>query len=125
MSPILIVDDEPKIRKFLRIMLEKAGYQIVEASNGKECINLCKSAPPAIVLMDIMMPELDGISTLREIKKMKQAIKVIAISGGSVFTPEVYLDEAVCQGADYCLSKPIDREELIKAIEELQINLSA
>ena len=86
-------------------------------------------APPVffalLVLMDIMMPELDGISTLREIKKMKQAIKVIAISGGSVFTPEVYLDEAVCQGADYCLSKPIDREELIKAIEELQINLSA
>ena len=86
-------------------------------------------APPVffalLVLMDIMMPELDGISTLREIKKMNHAVKVIAISGGSVFTPEVYLDEAVCQGANYFLAKPINREELIKAIEELQINLLA
>ena len=119
MGTILIVDDEPKIRKFLRMMLEHAGYQVVEASNGKEGLNLCKITPPTIVLMDIMMPELDGISSLREIKKINHAIKVIAMSGGSVLTPGVYLDEAVCQGADCCLSKPIHREALLEAINSL------
>lgn len=119
MSTVLIVDDDDVIRKFMRRIVEKEGFDVIEAANGAECLERFRSASPAIVVMDIIMPEKDGLSTIQELKKLDPQAKVVAISGGLVMTPEIYLDEAGAIGADILLAKPIDREQFIAAIRQL------
>jgi DNA-binding response OmpR family regulator len=119
MSTVLIVDDDQKIRKLLRILLTKEGIDVIEAENGEAGVTLFREKSPEAVVIDIIMPEKDGLTAIREIKALNREARIIAMSGGLVLTPAAYLEEARRNGADHILSKPIDGEQFFTAIREL------
>ncbi len=113
MKSVMIVDDETAMREVLKIMLR--GYKVVEASNGREAIELYKKEMPDIVLMDIIMPIMGGIETIKEIKKINPKAKIVAITAYAGSKGE----KAIEAGVDYILRKPFSRKEVIKVIEEM------
>ena len=116
---ILIIDDDHQFRTMLRQMIEKDGYEVIEASDGKEGIKLYRKNPTDLIITDLIMPEKDGIETIQELKKDFPDIKIIAISGGGRLGPRDYLHLAKMFGAQRTLTKPIDLPELLKSIKEL------
>ena len=119
MQKILIIDDEPHILLMLKKMLEKAGYEIDLASNGNEGLKLFEDSPSDLVITDIIMPEKEGLETIREMKRMRPELKIIAMSGGGKISAENYLGTAKIFGAAKVLEKPFTKEEMVSAVEEL------
>ena len=119
MPNILIIDDDNQFRTMLRKMVERNGYEVVEASDGKEGIKLYRKNPTDLIITDLIMPEKDGIETIQELRKDFPDVKIIAISGGGRLGPHDYLHLAKMLGAQRTLTKPIELDELLKAIEEL------
>ena len=118
MERILIIDDESQIRSMLRLMLERVGYEVMEAADGVEGIRQYRDNPADLIITDLIMPNKDGIGMIIELKKEFPQVKIIAMSGGGVNRPEGYLDGAKKLGATRTLTKPIDREEMIDAVKE-------
>jgi DNA-binding NtrC family response regulator len=118
MARILIIDDEPQIRSMLRLMLERVGYEVIEAADGMEGIRQYRDNPADVIITDLIMPNKDGIGMIIELKKEFPQIKIIAMSGGGVNRPEGYLDGAKKLGASRTLTKPIDRDEMMSAVKE-------
>ena len=118
MARILIIDDESQIRSMLRLMLERVGYEIAEAPDGIEGIRRYRENPADLIITDLIMPNKDGIGMIIDLKKEFPKVKIIAMSGGGVNRPEGYLDGAKKLGATRTLTKPIDREEMLKAVKE-------
>lgn len=119
MYRILIIDDDMQIREMLRQMLEFEGYKIQEAANGKEALKMQSQNPADLVITDLIMPEKEGIETIREMRKMFPDVKIIAMSGGGVVGPESYLKIAKSLGAQKTFVKPIERKILLKGISEM------
>ncbi|MDZ8083651.1 MAG: PAS domain S-box protein [Nostoc sp. SerVER01] len=115
---ILVVDDEAQIRDIAKIILENHNYQILAASNGIEAIALYAQYKQQIkaVLMDIMMPEMDGITAIRTLQKMNKQVKVIASSG--LNSMEVFT-EALDANIQAVLSKPYTAKELLKILHQV------
>ena len=110
---ILIVDDEPSILKSLRGLLTDEGFAVTTASNGYEALKIIDSESPDLVLLDIWMPGIDGIETLKEIKKENPFIQVIIITGhGTVETAVT----ATKLGAFDLIEKPLSIDKIIVAI---------
>ena len=118
MNSILIIDDEAPIRSMLRLILEREGYQIIEAPDGIEGISHYREHPTDLIITDLIMPNKDGIGMIIELKKEYPDINIIAMSGGGLNRPDGYLKGAKQLGAKYTLSKPIDREELLRAVKD-------
>ena len=118
MARILIIDDESQIRSMLRLMLERVGYEIAEAPDGIEGIRRYRENPADLIITDLIMPNKDGIGMIIDLKKEFPKVKIIAMSGGGVNRPEGYLDGAKKLGATRTLTKPIDRDEMLKAVKE-------
>jgi CheY-like chemotaxis protein len=112
----MIVDDEEKIRYIVKKMLEDKGHEVMEAESGKECLEIIKDKKPDLILMDVMMPEMDGWEAAREIKKDK-ANEEIIISMLTIRSEDEdkikSLDDA---SADWHIAKPIKREKLIQTV---------
>jgi DNA-binding NtrC family response regulator len=129
MSTILVVDDEEDIRDALQMILERAGYEVNTASNGSEAIKLQNSDPAELVIIDIIMPETDGVNAIMKIRKTHPGVKIIAISGGGGVEPAAYKPTAIKTtaylgaaqeaGADRIFAKPFDRADVVRAVEEL------
>jgi CheY-like chemotaxis protein len=117
MERVLVIDDEPQIRSMLRLMLERAGYEVEEAPDGMEGIRIYRENPVDLIVSDLIMPNKDGIGMMIELKKEFPDIKIIAMSGGGLNKPEGYLEGAKKLGANWTLTKPIDREELLHAVK--------
>jgi YesN/AraC family two-component response regulator len=100
-------------------MLERSGYDVVEASTGKEGIRLYRENPTDLIITDLIMPEKEGIETIHELKRDFPDVNIIAISGGGRIGPEDYLHMAKMLGAQRTLSKPVERETLLKTVNEL------
>ncbi len=114
---ILVVDDEPSIRILFHQMLTAAGYRVVVAADGRmACEILAGSAGLAVVITDLIMPNQEGIETIRAIRQQFPAIKIIAVSGafGGKF-----LRMARLLGADATLTKPVDAQELCGAVAQV------
>jgi DNA-binding NtrC family response regulator len=118
MARILIIDDESQIRSMLRLMLERVGYEIAEAPDGIEGIRQYRENPADLIITDLIMPNKDGIGMIIDLKKEFPKVKIIAMSGGGVNRPEGYLDGAKKLGASRTLTKPIDRDEMLKAVKD-------
>jgi DNA-binding NtrC family response regulator len=118
MARILIIDDEDQIRSMLRLMLERVGYEVAEAPDGMEGIRQYRENPADLIITDLIMPNKDGIGMIIDLKKEFPEIKIIAMSGGGVNRPEGYLNGAMKLGATRTLTKPIDRDEMLKAVRE-------
>ena len=112
MRRILVVDDEEKIRAIIRKYGEFEGYDITEAKDGMEAVKLCREQDFDVIILDIMMPELDGFSTCREIRKTKN-IPVIMLSAKS---EEVDKIMGLNMGADDYVTKPFTPLELLARV---------
>ena len=118
MALILVIEDDEQYRKMLRHMLERDGYEVMDASNGMEGIRAFKERPADLIIMDIIMPDKEGLETIQDLREDFPDVKIIAISGGGQMSPDIYLDLAKSLGALRTFSKPFDREEFLKAIQE-------
>jgi DNA-binding response OmpR family regulator len=116
---ILIIDDEAPIRRILRIHLERAGYQVTEAPDGRAGLELHAADPADLIITDLFMPDFDGIETIRELRRVGRGVKVIVVSGGDSTGRLSMLGDATMLGADRAFSKPAKPEELLKAIREM------
>ena len=112
MYKILVVDDEPKIREVIKEYGEFSGYEITEADDGITAVGLCKLNDYDLIIMDIMMPKLDGFSACKEIKKIKD-IPVIMLSAKSEETDKVI---GLNIGADDYVTKPFTPLELMARV---------
>jgi DNA-binding response OmpR family regulator len=110
---ILIVDDDPTIRSVLEALLEDEGFTPVTAANGREAVERVRQDPPALVLMDLMMPVMSGVDAVRQIKSdsATAGIPIIAMSAGFILRESV--DNLL---ADSIISKPFDLDALIANI---------
>lgn len=116
---ILIIDDEVHILLMLKKMLEKAGYEVDIASNGLEGLKLFRKDLPALVITDIIMPEKEGLETIREMKKEQPDLKILAMSGGGKISADNYLDTAKIFGASGIIEKPFNQSRLLSIVDEL------
>lgn len=111
---ILIADDSAFMRKVLQGILEGMGFShFIECGNGKECLEKCKSAKPDLILLDIIMPEVDGMEVL---KKIGKTIKVLIISAVG---QEGIIKEAKENGALGFIVKPFDNKKVVAEIEKV------
>ena len=114
MATILIIDDEEIIRVLLRSALEEVGYEVTEAANGREGLELYRHRPADLVITDIIMPELNGLDMLLELTREFLHAKVIAISGAG--GEKNVLDVAKLLGARQTFQKPFSMPDLLGAV---------
>ena len=119
MKRILIIDDETNILLMLKKMLERAGYEIDLASNGEEGLRLFRNEPSDLVITDIIMPEKEGLETIREMRKMQPEMKIIAMSGGGKISADNYLETAKIFGASRIMEKPFTQQAMVSIVKEL------
>jgi two-component system, cell cycle response regulator DivK len=112
---ILIVEDEPKNMKLMRDLLERFSYQIIEATDGEQGVNLAKSSKPDLILMDIMMPKMDGLEATRLIKAdvSTNNIPIIAVTS---FAMKGDRERTLEAGCDAYIPKPVDIGEVLKTV---------
>lgn len=116
MTRILIVDDDENQRVVMRLILENLGYEVLEAPNGKEGLILFGSAGADVVVTDLIMPEKEGLETIRELRRGNPGLKIVAMSGAG---HQYSLKVAKFLGANAVLVKPFPPEELAKLIRHL------
>jgi two-component system, response regulator, stage 0 sporulation protein F len=114
MATILVIDDEEIIRALLRSVLEGEGYEVTEAANGREGLELYRQRPIHLVITDILMPEMNGLDMLLELTREFLHAKVIAISG--VGGERKVLDVAKLLGARRTFTKPFSMPDLLSAV---------
>ena len=122
MTTILIVDDDRQFNNLLCQCIEKEGYSSVTAADGNEAIKLALIHHPSLVITDILMPDKEGLDTIRELRRIAPETKIIAISGGGEITADLYLKMAKSLGAHHTLEKPFARGELLDTIALLLSN---
>lgn len=115
---VLIIEDDPDIRVSFQLLLEHQGYVALTASNGKEGLRRFLAEPFDIVITDIIMPEQEGLETIRLMIKEKPGARIIAISGGGRNSPEGYLMMAEQLGAVKVFEKPVDMSRLYEVMNE-------
>jgi DNA-binding response OmpR family regulator len=117
MPNILLVDDDDQLRSMLKIVLTRAGHEVQEACNGNEALKFQSKRPADLMITDIIMPDREGLDTIRELRRNNTDIKIIAMSGGSRVTAQDYLTLARKLGADYVLAKPFSNQEILRAVQ--------
>jgi DNA-binding response OmpR family regulator len=121
MPRILVIDDEQLLRSTVVMILTRAGFTVVEASDGQAGIAMFHKNPPDIVLTDIFMPNRDGIEIIKELKHSSPLTKIIAMTGGGKLRMMEIASAAQVLGADYVLDKPFDSESLLTAINAVLV----
>jgi two-component system, chemotaxis family, chemotaxis protein CheY len=110
---ILIVDDSQFMRGVLRGILEKGEYEVIEAQNGKQGMEMNEQEKPDLILLDIIMPEMDGIDVLKKIGKQAKIIVISAIGQDKM------VDEAKELGAIDYIVKPFDNEKVLETVQKV------
>jgi len=118
---ILVIDDDESVRDSLKDLLSVQGYQVAVARDGREGLEVLHRQRFDLVVTDLLMPNVDGIEIIREIRKHDASLKVLAISGGDHATHFLHLNAAQALGADDVLKKPFDEESLLAAIRRLTL----
>jgi excisionase family DNA binding protein len=114
---VLIVDDDPSLRRYVRASLENEGYSVREAGSAEEGLAALEEQPPDLILLDVMMPKVDGWEMLRRMQERHGigSIPVIMFSGKS----EEAAEEAAARGAHAFIGKPFDPQQLIDSTKQL------
>ncbi|MBF0307912.1 MAG: response regulator [Magnetococcales bacterium] len=119
-SRVLIIEDDRAIRQLLHDILEGAGYVVVEAKNGREGLHLFQKHPCDLVLTDILMPEVDGVGVIREMRSHHPGVPIVALSGGGMtVTAETSLQVARKLGVNRTLSKPFAIAQVLDVVADL------
>ncbi len=115
---VLIVDDDERVREYVRVNLELEGYSVREAGSAEEGLAALEDEPPALILLDVMMPEVDGWEMLRRVRERHgvEAIPVIMFSGK---VDEEAAAEATSRGARGFIGKPFDPQQLVESTKQL------
>jgi CheY-like chemotaxis protein len=117
MPSVLVVDDEDQVRQLIRESLEQAGYAVQEARDGKEGLDQYRKQAADVVIMDVMMPDQDGLESILILRREFPAARVIAITGGSDMIGILnFLDVAKMMGARRTLQKPFELHALLDAV---------
>ena len=115
---VLLVEDNETIRHAFRILLEDSGYGVAEAASGQEALALAAATPPSVVLLDLGLPDINGLDVTRRLRAAEptRAIPVIALTGRALETDEQACLEAGCTAY---LSKPVDSAALLRKIGDV------
>ena len=119
MARILVMDDDGTLRGAIRVALEAAGYEVLEAADGHAGLRLQREQGADLVLVDIFMPERDGLEVIKALRVESPQVKIIAVSGGGRTGQIEVLSVAAAFGAARTLVKPFAPRELLKVIREL------
>lgn len=119
MARILVIDDDPDARRALRRMLEHAGHEVIDAPDGKVGVRLYMEKPTDLVITSMVMPEMNGIEVIMELRRKYSGAKIIAVSDGGRFGTDDYLSAAEKLGAQRLFAKPFKQMELLEAVDEL------
>ena len=117
---VLIVDDEPRIIKFLNLKLKASGYEVLTASNGAQAISQVRAQEPDLLVLDVVMPGLDGFEALKQIRTFS-AVPVIILSARETNVDKI---KGLDMGADDYLAKPFNPDELVARIEAVRRRLA-
>jgi DNA-binding response OmpR family regulator len=117
-AKILVVDDEDSVRQLFQIMLQHEGYEVVLASNGAEALLAAHNDKPDLIILDWMMPVLDGLSVLRQLRSdaSTQHIPILMLTARHSDSDTT---AALVQGADVYLTKPFEPAEVLSVISRL------
>lgn len=107
---VLIVEDYPDTRTMMRFLLQRLGFEVYEAANGEEAVNQAQNFPPDLILMDISMPVMDGLTATQAIRKFENcgSVPIIAVTAYG----ESYYRQAIEAGCDDLINKPLDFDKL-------------
>ena len=115
---ILVVDDFDDTRLLLRTWLQKRGFRVVEAENGNRAVAAAERIRPDLIIMDVEMPELDGLAATRKIRELKNlaSVPIVAVSA---YGADQYRDHALAAGCNEYVSTPFEPDELERLIRSL------
>ncbi len=117
-APVLVVDDDRAFSKFLRLVLERAGYETLEATSGEDALRIARDCSPVVVLLDIVLPRLNGYEVCHGLRKMLgDTAAIVFISGAR--TDPVDVASGLLVGADDYMVKPVDPDELVARVGAL------
>jgi len=116
---VLVIDDDQTMRRFIRAVLEREGHEVIEAANGKEGLALFRSRPVNCLIVDIFMPDKDGLETIMELRNESAECRILAMSGGGSLGDMSFLDYSRAFGAQSLLRKPFTPDELTSAVRGL------
>ena len=114
---ILVVDEQFADRKALKAILEDKGYRVATAKDGTEAIEMVRSQHYDIIFLDVSLPDMNGVETFVQVKKIDPKATVIMMSG---YTEEELVSRAVSQGAYACIYKPFDMKKVIALVENIR-----
>jgi CheY-like chemotaxis protein len=120
MDRILVVDDEKPVREALAALLRQEGYRVVVAESGHVAVEAIEAFTFNFIIVDIFMPEMNGLETIKVFRGSAPSVPIVAMSGyaaGSGFVDNDFFRTAMEFGATCCLRKPFTREQLLDAIE--------
>lgn len=116
MMKLLIVDDDPHIRELMRLFLENEGFELVEAENGLAALTLIEEEGIALVILDVMMPEMDGWQLVKKIRSFNEELPLLMVTAKGESTDKI---KGFHLGTDDYLSKPFDPLELVMRVKAL------
>ncbi len=114
--PILVVDDDAKIVRLVRTYLERGGHRVTEAANGRAALESVARDRPALIVLDLMLPEIDGLSVVRAIRRMADTTPIIILSARGTTADRI---AGLGLGADDYLPKPFSPAELVLRVERV------
>ncbi len=116
---ILLVEDDPELRTFLAHVLEEARYRVTLAANGQDAIKLIRLRPVDLLLTDLIMPDMDGIELIRQLRAISSRTAIVAMSGGGEVSADLYLDLASQLGAMEVIKKPFSTDDLLSTLRRI------
>jgi DNA-binding NtrC family response regulator len=119
MARILLADDDTRVREAVAMILEDAGHEVLQALDGDHALKSFRAKPVDLVVCDLFMPGKDGLETIRELRKLSPAVRIIAMSGSGFNGAVDMLRTALHMGAIEVLGKPMRRKDLLAAVDRL------
>ena len=120
MAFILVVDDDPVFREIARAMLLDGGHEVAVAEDGVQALKAMEARPPDLAVLDMLMPNRDGIETLGDLRRRWPKVKVIMVSAGArMLDADALLNAARVLGADATLGKPLVKTQLLALVDSL------
>jgi CheY-like chemotaxis protein len=118
-ATILIADDDPTLRAIGAELLSGEGYRVLEAADGDEALQVIEAEPIDLLILDMLMPNKDGLETIMELRRRDSAVRILAISGGGSMDVDTLLKPALIFGADRTLSKPLPISTFADIVAEM------
>lgn len=116
MTSVLIADDEQHIRTLVRLNFEDQGYEVFEAVDGEQALDLIESSEPDVIILDLKMPKVDGLGVLRKLQSEGAGYRIVMLTGA---TGEEDHLRGYGAGADVYVTKPFEPEDLLGAVEDV------